>query len=150
MKNKLFVALQLSLFLVSCDIKRSAKMFAAGAYTYSEHIKIDCPSDSIIKNLLLLKKDSVYRKANAFTGALHQGGDSFYSCYFFSRRKNFLLHLNVPLHHRKATVILLVNIKDYRADSTTWQDFNRDIPESRQKEALDFFNTSIRPHLTCK
>lgn len=132
-------------FLCSCDMNK----FAAGGYPYAEYISIDCPSDSVIRKLTMLKSTGNYDDISSFSDGPGVENKSLYNFYFFSHEEKFLLHLSVIYPSRKKTTILLTGIKDVDTKGE-WQEINRDIPQNKQAAVLNWFKGTIMPSLICR
>lgn len=139
-----FIFLCINLFLMSCD----AKKIAAGAEPYAERVKIDCPVDSIIHNLRLLKSTEIYNHINSFPDGINIENSSLHDFYFYSRETDILLHLDVSAHNAESTDLRLINIKDFRIGDR-WYELNRNVSADRKKQLEDWFNKSIKPKLYC-
>ena len=129
-------------FLFSCGL------LGAGSHVYCEPTLLNCPSDTILAKLQLLKASGRYDDARSFPDSKGQENNEHYSFYFYDRTHNFLVRLEVPLHTPKNTEIHLAGIKDFNVNSE-WRGFNQNVTEEKKKEVLIWFDSTIRPVLVC-
>ena len=128
MKFSLFASLAIITIaiLTSCDMQK----FSAGSYPYAERINIKINKNDVVNRLHEIKNNSNYSFENNYSDGPNSENNNFYNFYFFSKRNNFLLHLNVIEEHENSTTVLLIGIKDFNT-SDKWMQFNKDIPKDK-------------------
>ena len=145
-KATVFLLFILDLLTVSCGMQK----FAAGSYPYAERIRIDCPGDSIVKRLIILKSTGRYSYSDFYADGAGKENSPWYDFYFYSRERKFLLHLNVITHTPKAATISLINIKDFSTNTDDqWLEINRHVSADKKQEVMSWFEKEIRPAIDC-
>ncbi|WP_223651366.1 hypothetical protein [Hymenobacter psoromatis] len=122
--------------------------YGAGTHPYSREVKLDCPADTVIHRLSVLKAAGGFGANNYGVDGYHDENKQFYTFRLISNEHNFCLQLDVIAHTSKQTGILLNGIDDY-SQGGRWQAFDRDLTDSKKQEVITWFKQKVATTIQC-